>query len=583
MVWNGRVFFTTWGGDIVAVHEHTGALLWQINICTEIYDLTPVACAAFNANKRYISVATPALWGDRLVVSVRKPADVIVITQDKGELVRKRNLDANQYAEITMSGTVWNNDLYVGTAISDVDSFFDANSCTFTGKFFRIDLHDHELDPVWTWDPSDAHGDSVGPTGYTGLRFKGSSPPLSLRSGLIYVTVGPLICSPLPFIECVGSVTCGVEFDYNAYEAAYDNCYNNEVLGSDNVFFNSVVSLRTDTGEVYWHEKLIGERAWELACLGYNSTDPCGERFEEDCDFYHNRYLNCPTEPNSCEDDFDFADDPVYKLHSEGRQDVFVMQNNGNIYRFDALRNENENRAFEAAERAGRARSRQLLWAIDVRAHGKGGGLAVDMDTVYFSIYNNGFNPQPWIYANNVSALPVGDPDDDDVDDTFTFLYTPCGGWGALQVHNRGLPRWYKPNPRCNLTYDFGACLSDDTPLDPIFSGGRSAPSVTNDLVVVTSQDTSRTFNTPPWTTGPQYCGGNIFALDTKTGDVVTRTWTGEPFGKQGAAIHGRCVYAGNGPNPYFLPAAGHSFYGWCVPQAYPLSGDHTTDNGPFN
>jgi hypothetical protein len=589
--WDGIVIITYWNGTVTAVQEHTGVVIWSKSICVDWYELLPGDCAAFNANKQYISVATPTVWRSFWVISIRKPADVVVVHQKTGNLLRKRNLDSNPYAEVTASGTVWNNDLYIGTSISDFDAEEDSGTCTFTGQFFKILLDDEDMDNVWVFNPADAYGDLPAPSGFTGMRIKGSSPPLSLRSGLIALTIDGPICGPTLYTDCIAAVTCDSEtFTYSVYEQAYDSCYNNETTGAHAAFFNSVVVLRTDTGEVYWHEKLLGARAWELACYGYNASDPCenwwrrhGDDDDDDdgpCDFYHNRYLNCVTEMQSCEDDFDWADDPAYKLPASGAQWLYVAQKNGNIYAFDFLRQEGENRRFERSEELGIARSKQLYWAISVRPHGRLGGLAVDRDFVYFSAYYNPSLTLPWIFGNNVTVGGDADADDPVVSG---YSYTPCGGWGALQVYNHGLPQWYLPDPMCNQTYDRFDCFSDDTPLDPQFSGGRSAPAVTNDLVVVTSSDTSRSFETPPWDTNVTYCGGHVYALQRFTGSVVSRVQTGEPFGKQGVMLHGRCIYAGNGPNPYYLPAAGNSFLGWCTPQAYPIIHDHEFDDGPFN
>ena len=570
--WKGVGFATSWDGAVVAFDEFSGATIWAINICEDVYGMSDITCAPLIALKKYISVATPTVWRGNIILSVRKPADIIVLSQDKGLLVKRRNLDSNVYAEITQSGTQWNDNLYVGTGISNFDAQQDQNTCSFIGQFFRLDLTTEHMDTLWTFNTADIYNNLTAATGFTGMPIMGSSPPISIRSNLVAFTVGNLICRTIALGDCVtfNDFGCDPElFDYQTYETMYDSCYNNAALKTNTAAFNSIVVLNTEDGTLAWTDKLIGERAWELACLKYNSTTPCGENYDGVCDFYNNPTLNCPSEIQSCGEDDTFASDPVYQLHSSGAQTLYVAQNNGIVYAYDFLPKQPSHK-FEELERLGRSRSVQLYWARSVRAGGKIGGLAVGADSVYFSIYNVGTNPIPWIYGNNGSG----------------YDYTPCGGWGnigSVGSNNWGLPRWYKPNPRCNMTYLTDTCYSSGAQLDPQFSGGRSPPTLTNNVLLVTSQDTSRSFETPPWSSNITYCGGYVFALDTWTGAVSSQYMTGEPFGQQGFSGHGRCVYAGNGPNPYYLPAVGHNVYGWCVPQAYRISTDHTTNDGPFN
>ncbi len=566
-VWDGVVFFCSWDGRITGIHEHTGETLWIKKICEDYYDVDADDCPGLVLSQEYICVATPTAWGPNMVVSVRKPPGFVVINQKTGELVKKATLTTNEHAIVTQSGTVWDDSYIVGTSISEEEAWEDADDgCTFIGELFRWNLDANAL--VWKTsmeDPYGTHPDE--PSGFSGMPIRGSSPALSVKKGLIAVTVGNLVCRPSWYAECVAASPCNdedddeEEFDPEAYRTRYDECHNHGTAKF--ALFNSVVLIKFSDGSLYWHEKLLGHRAWSAACFSLGLPHPCVETLGDDdaaCDFYHNPLLNCPSEEESCENSFEFAGDPTLQVHSGGQESLYVQQHSGEIYAFD-LRNDDSEEEHEPAVSlpSGYDFSR-LRWARSpfpgAEFSGTGGGIAVDKRGVFFSIYNR--NERPWIYG----------PDN---------VTTYCGGWGALETSN-GLPIWYKPNPMCNFT--FVGC-DGDPELPASRTGGRGPPAITNDLVLVTSEDTTRRPDgefQSDWNPSDNYCGGHVFALHKKNGNVVTSYETKEPFTAQGFSLHGRCAYVGNGPDPSKLKAVGKKMFGWCVPQAWNSLEDSSDD-----
>lgn len=538
-IWDGIVFSTNWLGSIFAHHEHTGELLWGSNICEDIYGKTTLECTTFledliPTSRQYISVASISISGDDIFISLKQPPDIIRLNQKTGVLVAKRSLTDNIYAEITQSGTVWNNVLYVGTSISDANITDDVN-CTFIGEFFALNLGEALMPTIWSVSMDDIAGTHSTASGFTGMRIKGSSPAYSSEYHLITFTVGPAVCTPTWYSDCLTPCN-GSNLDYEGYEDEYARCDTNTTAADAR--YNSVVVLNARDGTLFWAEKLRGYRAWSASCLGHNASNPCiGLVPLAECNFYTNPYFNCMLEYDSCIANYDWADDPVLQLQSDGGQTMYVQQNNGNIYSF------NLRRELDAEDIVPPVRNQddgRMLWSTMVAASFYGGGLSVGKSNVYFSIYSDVDNPLDYSWSINSE------------DDT-----TLCGGWGSL-VSDDGLPVWYTPNPMCNVPYDVAGTAF----LNPLESGGRSPPTLTNDFVLVTSEDkypSSAPLNTLI------HLGGFVYTLNTKTGLVDTSYETRKPV-LEGFSVHGRCAYVGNG---FPTDINNITLFAFCVPQAF--------------
>ena len=530
-IWDGLVFYASWDGKVVAIDEHSGDVVWLVNICTDVYAFSTSFCAVEIKDRRYITVATPTVWGGNIVLSILKPADIVVLNQKTGGLVQMATLATNPLASLTQSGTVWDDFLIIGSTISDSDASLDSSNCSFIGRLWKWDLKNNVV--IWVTNMEDPLNIRSTRSGFTGMPIRGSSPALSIKHGLVAISVGGLVCTPNWYDNCVSTVNCTPgpnNFNYTAYQRRYEDCDNTAITST--VIYDSIAVFRLEDGSLYWHEKLNGQRAWHLACDGFNQTNPC-ESFAEvdDCDFYHDPTINCRTERNSCNNVYQFVDDPVLQIHSNGDETLYAMQHSGIIFSFDMLKRDDP--------------TEQIHWARAVSRGFGAGGVAVDKANVYFSLFNE--LGSSWIYDVNGSS-------------------TDCGGWGAIDTSN-GLPVWYRPHPMCGKYY-FGC--DGNLSVNPVNTGGQSAPSVTNDIVLVTSDDTSIPFWSN-WDESNPHCGGHIYAFEASTGKLISSYETKSPFGEQGVSIHARCVYVGNGPNPNILKTAGKNLYGWCVPQAYPL------------
>lgn len=511
-IWNGKVFATSTSGSVAAFHLMTGELIWSKNICKDVFGINPIDCPGYLQEEgKYYSVATPTIWGkDNIVVSIRKPATILVLESETGRVVSRATLDENPLTELTQSGTIYGDSIYIGTSISDSDALIDKHGdCTFVGKFFRWNLK--EMRSEWSVKFDDSQLE------FTGMRISGSSPPISVHSGLVVVSVGPAICTPTWYQNCIQSLNPdNGPFDSELYRSRNSQCHYQGTAGE--ALFNSIVSLDIETGAKVEWQKIIGYDAWSYACAGKNEHNwNChmgnltqGEdEAEERCDIRSNLYLNCHTEEDSWNlglDLNDFVDDPVLTHPADGVEVIYFAQTSGIIYSYSLeAKDGTESLPSDSA-------MRRFLWATAVvkgsgnNHHTSPVGLAVDKGNVYVSIKNE---------AHNVWVT------DDPLQNT-----TICGGWAALN-RDSGIPVWYT------------------SPSQPYCMHSYAAPSVTNDLLLVTSS----------FDVGPTK-KGSVLGIETKKGRIVDQLENQDPFTRQGVSIHGRCMYTGSD---------GWELLGWCI------------------
>jgi outer membrane protein assembly factor BamB len=103
-IYNGTIYFPSWNGNIYAINQIDGSLVWKKNLG----ELTGLNATGFiiNANGT-ISRATPTIADDLLIVGIYGPAVVIGLKRINGELVWLTHLDNHPAAVVTMSGTYY--------------------------------------------------------------------------------------------------------------------------------------------------------------------------------------------------------------------------------------------------------------------------------------------------------------------------------------------------------------------------------------------------------------------------------------------------------------------------------------------
>lgn len=87
-----------------AVRADDGTLIWKRNLG----ELTGLDVTVPLPNvTALVSVSTPTVAGDKLIVGIYGPAYVIAVDRETGELVWMREVDDHFAAAVTMSGTYY--------------------------------------------------------------------------------------------------------------------------------------------------------------------------------------------------------------------------------------------------------------------------------------------------------------------------------------------------------------------------------------------------------------------------------------------------------------------------------------------
>jgi len=103
-IFNRTVYFPSWNGNIYAVNEADGSLLWKQNVG----EITGLNGTGFVANVS-VSRTTPTVVvdADLLITGIYGPAVVIALRRTTGELLWMTRLDQHPAALITNSGTYY--------------------------------------------------------------------------------------------------------------------------------------------------------------------------------------------------------------------------------------------------------------------------------------------------------------------------------------------------------------------------------------------------------------------------------------------------------------------------------------------
>lgn len=112
-IYDGTLYFPSWNGNIYAVNEADGSLVWKQNL----HELTGLNATGFVINVNWtVSRSTPTVAGDWLIVGIYGPAVIIGLNRTNGELVWFTYLDHHPAALITMSGTYYNGSVHDATS-----------------------------------------------------------------------------------------------------------------------------------------------------------------------------------------------------------------------------------------------------------------------------------------------------------------------------------------------------------------------------------------------------------------------------------------------------------------------------------
>jgi polyvinyl alcohol dehydrogenase (cytochrome) len=186
-------------------------------------------------------------------------------------------------------------------------------------------------------------------SGFSGNAVWGSTPVVDPKRGSLYVTTGNNYTAPQAVLDCADA---GGPADVRACVYA--------VPGSAENYFDSIVALDVDTGDVRWVNTVIPFDAWNAACFPF---------FDD---------TNCPTPAGP---DYDFGQGPALFRTSIGGKKVELLgagQKSGMYWAVNPDTGE-------------------TVWSTQVGPGGELGGLqwgsAVDGERIYTAVSNSRFLP----------------------------------------------------------------------------------------------------------------------------------------------------------------------------------------------
>eukprot|EP00246_Nothoceros_aenigmaticus_P017641 TRINITY_DN880_c0_g1_i10.p1 TRINITY_DN880_c0_g1~~TRINITY_DN880_c0_g1_i10.p1 ORF type:complete len:530 (-),score=61.71 TRINITY_DN880_c0_g1_i10:871-2460(-) len=338
-IYKGVVYFPSWNGNLYAVHQENGSLLWSKNL-TQLTGFPRISNGL-----ALLSRATPVVDKHLLFVGVKGPANVLALNRFTGDLIWSTKLDNHPAAIITQSGTIYEEYYYVGVSSAE-EAIATVPCCFFIGSFQKLDIQTGKV--VWRTNTLPDNGGKPG--GYSGAAIWGSSPSIDVKRKLVYLATGNVYSVP-PEIDA-----CAARQQNLTKPQVPDPCLEAVNLG------NAILALELDTGKIRWGKVFGGYDAFTLACLVPNIRN----------------LPNCPAGPAL---DYDFGEAPMlltipHPVENLGYLDIAVAaQKSGIVW---AVNRDTGEVVWDAVAGPGGF------------IGGSNWGSATDGELIYINIINNG-------------------------------------------------------------------------------------------------------------------------------------------------------------------------------------------------
>jgi outer membrane protein assembly factor BamB len=269
-IFGDYVIFPALDGYIYAYNKSSSLLIWKKYISSDYYaNRLPV-----NTTSR----TTPARFQNSFLIGTRIPGDILKIDIANGALLGSVRVNSHPDARITSSGTVFNENFYVGVssaeeATAEIPGY---QCCTFAGTFHSI--HIPTMTILWTW-----RSIPLEQSGYrklSGAAIWGSSPSIDSEHGIVYFSTGNNYMIPADLLAC-----------YQSMNLPADEEVCNENLYPEN-WFDSVVALNISNGEKVWSRRFSSNDSWNHACY-FTAPNPKADN----CQYYDSgvEFGMCPT------------------------------------------------------------------------------------------------------------------------------------------------------------------------------------------------------------------------------------------------------------------------------------------------
>jgi polyvinyl alcohol dehydrogenase (cytochrome) len=336
-----NVYAPDWAGNLYAVDQKTGNLVWSHKISE--YTGIPGDYAR----------ATPAIVGNMLIFGDQGGAKfagarLIAVRKKDGSPLWVSQVESYPAAIITQSAVVDVGGsfkfpvVYVGTASLDefYAAFIPGYQLGFRGSISAINGNTGQI--IWKT--------YVIPNGYTGGAVWGSTPAVDHSRGSLFIATGNNYSMPDDVQACVANAGN----DTDAVRAC---------ISPDN-HFDSVMALDLNTGAIKWATAALPFDAWTVACL-----------------------FGSPTCPSPAGPDYDFGQGPM----------LFTVKSSNGMPR-DLVGAGQKSGQFWALN----PDSGAVVWVTQVGPGGTLGGLewgsATDGSRIYVAETNT--NHTPWTLLN---------------------------------------------------------------------------------------------------------------------------------------------------------------------------------------
>jgi polyvinyl alcohol dehydrogenase (cytochrome) len=113
--------------------------------------------------------------------------------------VGKILLDPHEFAIITMSATIFDQNIYVGVSSKEEMAvvFYNYTCCSFVGSFHAINMDTMKIS--WSAYGFPVEKYPTGEGGLSGVAYWGSSPTIDEKRNLVYVATGIILSNQIYF------------------------------------------------------------------------------------------------------------------------------------------------------------------------------------------------------------------------------------------------------------------------------------------------------------------------------------------------------------------------------------------------
>jgi polyvinyl alcohol dehydrogenase (cytochrome) len=267
---HGRfVYFNDFGGFLWAVNKNTGDVIWKKNIST------------FTNLPGSYSRSGPTISGKFLVFGDKASGSgyVLAVNRFDGSLIWKTRIETHPTVWITMSPTIFQGRVFVGTSSEESALALDPSypCCSFQGSFNALSLHTGAL--IWKKHLLPNNNGTTG--GYSGSSSWGSSPSIDPERNTVYFGTGNTYTFPNSVVNCLLA------------HPGNQNCISSDALSE------SIVALDLDTGNLVW--SYHADRIDAFNCVLFGTTPNC-------------EFSSCFPAPTDCVIpvyDYDFGQAPM--------------------------------------------------------------------------------------------------------------------------------------------------------------------------------------------------------------------------------------------------------------------------------